>query len=637
MSRFFFAWCDPSTPFDPAVHNVEDEDVYSFTFSQAEGDFATLQVTFNNPRIGLLNPSRKVWAWFSWDNGTEVEPLFFGRVVGVPSNIFAKTLTVDFVARPIDFVAQKQTLADTLKVAPYWDPVFLNDDALIDPDSVLEARSALWHIDPITHVVSISDVLVGEDGTVESGTDDILDENLAVTMGTPPARSVTVTASVKWDNAGTGYVMMDNYIVRNWPNYGDTTYKYQMISSYTFQGLQDDWPQPEKSIGKGWQVYTGDIVNVAYSGAWLAATNLNSNNIFPKWLTVGEVFGKPDGALIFKNWPALYKTLGEWPPKTVFDIEPFFDVNDNADIIIVPIGWGRPHLTVMYNASREYSENVTFTLGCDMQPIVTLPDESDSIAINITGNSVSDTIAGEVPIVDPRRTSYFDSDRGRDSIGHLIQIARATLIIKSRAVQIQYELPFRKGLAATLRKNALVHDPRLPGGQALGKIVAYQHELDGDRGALLTTLTIACAVGRGGDPYTAVEGDPVYAADGYMSKGYQKYDNEVQVTPTSDVAYSVDLYQPDDDGFRMTKQYYAEDVVRLFQVTDGPVDQYDALDAIARKFDSATLAPTLQQHPTKVTLSLVPATGGPFVTDVPMSVEDLIIPKQIDLEAASNA
>ena len=120
-----------------------------------------------------MAPSRRVWAWLSWQNGADLVPLFYGRLVGVPTDINQELVTLVFTARPADFVALKAAKAETLKVRPYYDPIWINPDALDDPDTVLEARSALWSIDRVTHEVDISDVLVGEDGIEDFQPDEV--------------------------------------------------------------------------------------------------------------------------------------------------------------------------------------------------------------------------------------------------------------------------------------------------------------------------------------------------------------------------------------------------------------------------------------------------------------------------------
>ena len=73
---------------------------------------------------------------------------------------------MEFVARPIDVVAQKEALAETLKVLPYYDEVVIDKARRSDPDVVLEGYSAIWHYDRETHAVTVSDEITGEDGLV---------------------------------------------------------------------------------------------------------------------------------------------------------------------------------------------------------------------------------------------------------------------------------------------------------------------------------------------------------------------------------------------------------------------------------------------------------------------------------------
>ena len=202
---FNFAWVDASeTTFDPSVHNREDEDVFGFSVEHSEGDFAGLEIEIRNPRIGLLAPARKVHAWLSWDSGSEIKPLFFGRLVGVPDDIHLEIVRLQFTARPDDYAAQKAALADTLKVRPYYDPIWISADKRNDPDTVLEARSELWHIDRVTGVLTTSDLLVGEDGNEDFGTDEVMYDGVRVHLNQTPLRTVSVDAEVGWTQADTG-------------------------------------------------------------------------------------------------------------------------------------------------------------------------------------------------------------------------------------------------------------------------------------------------------------------------------------------------------------------------------------------------------------------------------------------------
>jgi hypothetical protein len=136
---FWFAWVAEGTAFDAETHAVEDEDVFAFELSHTEGEFPTLVLDVINPRVGLLNETREQWAWFSHGEGSSVEPLFYGRLVGVPQELQNEVVRLEFRAKPIDYDAQREALAETLRVAPYWDPVWLAEDAREDPDTIWRA------------------------------------------------------------------------------------------------------------------------------------------------------------------------------------------------------------------------------------------------------------------------------------------------------------------------------------------------------------------------------------------------------------------------------------------------------------------------------------------------------------------
>ena len=117
-----------------------DEDVFAFALSHAENDFPGLDLEIINPGVGLLNPSRKVWAWFSYDDGDTLHPLFFGRLVGVPQDLKDEIIKISFIARPTNYIQAKRDLAAQLRVFPFWDPLFMTPDAEENPDTVFESR-----------------------------------------------------------------------------------------------------------------------------------------------------------------------------------------------------------------------------------------------------------------------------------------------------------------------------------------------------------------------------------------------------------------------------------------------------------------------------------------------------------------
>lgn len=629
MPRMFnFAWVDASEKvFDPNVHAREDERVYAYEFNQVEGDFASLTIQIKNPRVGLLSLGRKTWLHFSkLHNGIQT-PLFFGRLVAIPPNIFEDVIELEFIGRPADYAEQKAILADALRVAPYWDPLFIREDALDDADAVLEARSELWHVDPVTHIVSTSDLLVGEDGVVTFTGDDYYDADMELTIANTPARSVQVTSAINWDNQGAGYVNLTGLLLDTWRN---PVGNYSgLISSYTFMGLFNDWPQDQQTYSGGYYVQQSYLINV--SGENIPPYVKKADNIDP--FNYEFPTNVPVGSMMLAG-PSYIGGGGGFDPSTI-----------PTSMIYVPLGWGKPLFIIGYTASRAYTENISLSIGCDVQPVVTMPGEDEIIKIDVPSNKASDIILNELPIGNVGRRSFIDSDRGKQSLEYLINIGRAALIARSRAIRLVFTTNFSNGLPCSLRKNALVYNSKFPGGQILGKIIGIHHALDGKTGALRYQVTIASAIGRGGS-YVPQIGEPRYVEEGYVDLGYQQYENTIDVLPTNDISYSLMPFVPNDDGIDFTSRLGVRDIVKLFTIENLPDVQAAAVmdggtssrpDSWAvvgeTYFDEAKVRQVIQELPTRINMQLKPLTTGPYATDISVSVEDLVIPKQIDLEA----
>jgi len=126
--------------------------------------------------------------------------------------------------------------------------------------------------------------------------------------------------------------------------------------------------------------------------------------------------------------------------------------------------------------------------------------------------------------------SYFPSERGKRSLEYVMAVQRAHIRKRARAVEIEFECPFETGVNITCRKTVTLHDSRIPGGVALGKVTRAVLSADGDTGEVKCHVTIGCAVGKG-NAVTTVAGTPVHAAAGYAQSGYQKETGAIVVLP----------------------------------------------------------------------------------------------------------
>jgi hypothetical protein len=271
----YFAWIDASeTTFQSDVHMRWDESVFSFTLKQDEGDPASLTVVVRRPRnedgeaIGLLGPGRKIWVWFALDCGPALIK-FRGRLVGIPTSIFEELVTLEFVARPFDVVAQKEALANTLRVLPYYDEAVIDPQRRTDPEVVLECYTKIWHYDletPATGAITVSDEITGEDGLVEflCVNGDVLYDGLGLSLTSGPLSRVDINAEFTWTQQANGTVDLTNYLLSHWPTRPGT---FPGPGGAIFLNA-GDWPKNKAGIGDGWEVADSHAENLVDTGTY---------------------------------------------------------------------------------------------------------------------------------------------------------------------------------------------------------------------------------------------------------------------------------------------------------------------------------------------------------------------------------
>jgi hypothetical protein len=613
MVEFFFALVDAEDTTFLQDYATQDYEVLSFSLGQEEGEFAKLELAIKNPRAPLLGGS--VWLWFSYSmDAAPAVPLFFGRLVGIPQSIFEERVTLEFVARPVDFNAQKTAIAEALKVLPYYDAVFIDEQRRDDLDAVMEAYPRAWHIDRVTHEVSTSDALIAEDGVITLAAGDILYNGFSLDFNQIPLTTVKVEAIFNWTQLGSGGVDISSHITDNWPN-NVVGVPSGIITSYTLN--DGDWPKPGASLGGGWvaadgtscvTLYPNDVVTKVSGGStvidWGSWTDIEGNTGSVR-TTVNESTQylsrlNPPGSVTFPpiitdfNFETKYTSPGpdESGPPRISAI----NMSEAWTTSVVPLNHLRPTLIVGFDAQRPRKEMIRFNMVADLQPIVTLAGEDEVLEIKLNSVSLNDPLdedeSTEVtepvllpPIRDNRRRSYVVTERGTDSLNYLMALARANLWRRSRAVQVTERLTKDAALSLipdiTLRKNLDFTDPRLLGGNALGKIIAYRFALNGTTGAIDCTVTVGCAIGRGGE-VTTIAGTPTYAEANVMGPDVQQFTGGTVLFDPSDpsVGYTPPLFLPNDDGVDFLTTLTADDLIEVpLSVENSPAVQLAHLSA----------------------------------------------------------
>ena len=405
---YYFAWVDSTeTSFGPQHYRV-DEAIFSATKDHGEGNIPTLTLEIANPRRGLL--SGKVWAWFSHDTGGTlgVVPLFFGRLVGIPTNIFAEVVTITLIAQPLDYLDQKQAVAETLKVRPNYDPIFLDAAHRDDPDAILEGYSALWHVDPVTHAVTVSDIINGEDGEIVFEESDAFYDSVSMSMGQAPLNGVNVDATVAWTQSASGTV-----------DIGERTF-----FSYAGQSLMIEWPKPAQSLGSGWSCLSGiavDTYGIATASMFTSSYQWKNNDSSHTPGDTMSISASQSVPLLNAGAASLPLTSQQIASDLPIDTETgcikqalvtrsqgaVIDPNDpdfhdittaysETTYLYIPYWRVDTSLVLRYDASRQRSEHLVFTLMANLQPVLT-PPQSPPLpveeTIRISGADVSQPLA----------------------------------------------------------------------------------------------------------------------------------------------------------------------------------------------------------------------------------------------------
>jgi hypothetical protein len=310
------------------------------------------------------------------------------------------------------------------------------------------------------------------------------------------------------------------------------------------------------------------------------------------------------------------------------------------------------------------------------------------------GGGVGSSI--EIPLgLDIGARSYFPKARGVISLGYLISLARAKLLMRSRAIHVTFECKYERAVNLSCRKAVLLYDHRLPGGVIEGKIISYSIMADGDTGVFKGKVTIAAAIGFGGSVSLGsggpgahtMPGTPSWVEEGWVQPGWQEYDGAVAGVPPSSSVATVSLVEsdigftpprdaPTDDGvvfpitnknqvivkemliegqppgsaafvadnnMTLTNTYpdgfggtvtvtYVIAIPNGFTPAEIPVDQVIPINGV---FTVVTVNAVVFFPLTQYYLELKPMQGISFGSEYNIKTTPLVIPKMIDLEAPS--
>lgn len=440
-----------STPeaFDPAVHVRDDMLTLDLTIEQLEGDFAVARLTIVNPRGPL--PGEHI---LISDKGVLI---FRGQINQAAVGRMEERLDIEAIGRTQDYENKRATLLQSLKVSPFYDPLFVAPEERDNQSEILTGHGKVLAWSRLTGDVQAVDPLGGAT-TIELHP---LKGTIREDLDTGVPSTVVLNLSVEWSQLCSQFYTAGSEL--------------NNFETLTPDALAADWPTVGQSIGSSFEVSFTE-----FRPQTSRATLLT--HVAP-----------PDPDELDLSWAA----AAEVP----------------REALLTPV---EASLTVAHRYDVRRVENITLTLSAGVQPVLgnlvermpairlqDITQDTDIPAwspdtdykqgdLTIRGTRTFEALedhrsgsffrrslwrdVGESPAVSSRRTSSFFSRtvRGRVALEHALERMRARLRFAARSARIRFrcEMPDNPNALNENCMATVVH-AGLPGGQATGRVVYY--------------------------------------------------------------------------------------------------------------------------------------------------------------------
>lgn len=614
---YYFAWVEADELFDPKQHCREDEKIFSLEIRQREGGLATAQIVIENPKVGLLGEARKLYAMITYNQ----DLLFKGRVVGMPIQIEGEAVRLLLVAQPKNYQQQLQALVQDLKVAPFWDELFVGAAEDKRPLEVLEARSALYYCSRTTGEVAISDIFTGSRHFNIEGK--YFRDSLQVHVGEAPLASVEVELSVEWSQCGYGTCDVTPQLMAEFP--------MGLISTYTGHDLEAKWWRSGEKVGQ-----TGYWVNSSYLQQ-IPAPNTGILNLYPKaspkvWMQPDKPWEAPKHVRFQRQWYAAELHLGWRYQQTRQEVAHFTLEHDTQ--CLMPHTPRRRRLSL--RLQKIIGESHAWCAGHKYTPGFRIVF-ADKIYRCIKQHRSTDQFEakywhcvgqGQHSDVQSKRASFFLTDRGVQAIQHAVERARAHLAASARAISIKVRAPFDSLLHITTDASLSLEDDRLPGRRVTGKVIAYRLFAEGKQGKQFIEVELGVAIGTGKTDQTSPS--PTAKSD-YVEVGFT-FDSWQKTATDSGIEIASWQDQAPTKGILYPTALTSRDFIQAIEIINDPDIQVQHL--LHNQYpETLNLKQTLLEKPTDIRIKLLDLGTQPRLKHeivIPI-VHPWSAPKQIDL------
>jgi hypothetical protein len=469
----YFAWVDAQDSFDPCFHAREDENIFSFDLLHREAEFPQVMVTLSNPKIGLLSPGRKRRAFISYGKKAQAVLLFDGYVVSMPTALGRESITLELTTETPQSALNLYQKIQDLKQGPYWDDRFVREEKQNYVEEVLDGRTILPHWSRTGDSLAFSDILNGQQ-MVSFGSH-FLKDSLKVSLKHIPLSAMHVEVNAEWIQHYDGLTDISSKI--------NTQFSRGMVETFTGKHLEKSW----------WT--SGKVL--PHTSYFIAHSDLVPINPIPERIS----FESPQRyeAKLVLGWTYRQKRVETLKFILKNNCQPLLSAYEGMPgrthtlkIRLQNIGLDRS--TPLWEPHTFYQSDTLIFYGSILYRC--LEDHVSSGSFYEEEGKWVKEPKGRSALADLSAASFFTTERGEQAAVHAVEVARAYLAASSRALEISFETDFDQVCALSCDHMVEIHDSRLPGGKALGKVIAYALKMDGDTGKKSGHVTLACSIGN---------------------------------------------------------------------------------------------------------------------------------------------
>ena len=646
IMHFTATWVKDDAVFDQYSHYENTEVLLNLEICEQEGQYPWARALIKNPRCGLYNQKRYRRIFIMVQQQDNLPLLLFdGYVMSAPLALTGEAIEVIFVAQPRDATQQRQQLQQQLKVAPYWDTLYVPPEKVDDIVEILDARSALLYWSRTGEPLRLTDIFWGSQRVNRPL--NIFRDRFTIHLNRTILTAIHVHVTATWTQHYRGRTNISYHLRRLFPG--------GLINTLTPKSLQDKWWQPHSSLKHShyWieESYLQPIL--APATGVLGLYPQTSPQIMLSPYDPLNKTRKPFGVALKRQWFRSKLVLGwSYRQKRVehikFTLQQRTQSHDNqgqaADHHIRTLNL---HLQSLDSASHHRASSwQRQTLYCKDDRIGHQGQHFKALKDHLSNTKFSTDLglwqSENIISADHHnyQASFFNTTRGLEAVDHALAIARAHLAASARALEIKVEAPFHDVMTLTCDHSIRVDDERLPGGHAWGKVKALRLIVDGESGILKGQLTLGCSIGLDDAQQEQIESTKLkgqgrhdYCPEDYYEpfviSAHEKeqpptmrgYDDYRQQTPEGGILY------PD----AMT----SHDLIEVIKVINGPEEQQHALQQ-GQYPHSHNIKSLLQRYQTEIVIRLRDLHPQPklehtiYVTTTPWSA-----PQQINLCAPS--